>query len=125
MRNQIAHGYFACNIRVIHLKFGQIFYHFVIPIEFLFINEDRQTRRRKSLRVRRNRKQSIFVHLFRLIQLPNAIAFGKHDFIVFDNRNRNARHVPFRARLFGVSVNFLELFVKRLRENEDRKNEQQ
>ena len=64
MGYQIAKGKSLCNIRTIHLKFGNIFYHFVIPMNFSPVHQHSKACGRKSFAVGGNGENRMGIHFF-------------------------------------------------------------
>ena len=94
----------------------------IVPLEFAFIDEHGDRRRGKCFGRRSDGKQCVLIDRLRLVELTYSEAFRKHDAIVFNNRDRNARHSPIFNRLVYI---LLKLRSRRLRSNRLHRHEKQ
>ena len=108
VRHQIARRDPLCQGRVVEPELRQIVHHRLVEIEFPLIHKLPHHEGRKSLRRRTDRKNRFVRDRKLLVRIAKTEPLRVDDLIAFDDRDREPRHLPVRARLFKKLVEPLE-----------------
>ena len=93
VRQQVANGEFARDVRVVHAELRQDVDDLVVPAHLAFVHEHGEGRRREGLGVGADLEQGVGAHLLGLPLLAHAIALGVDQLAVLDDADGHARHL--------------------------------
>ena len=104
MRQQIANGQLARDVRIVHLDIGEVRGGGIVPSHLALVDEHGDERRRKRLRRRADREERMLIDRLGVAHRACAVTLHEHDRIVLDDGNREPGNLPVLHRLRDVLV---------------------